>query len=72
LTGNDADYLETYQLDSQKRIARSVHDEDIEHVKTQIKATASALRKKEFSPKPSTKACGRCDFRRMCSSALEA
>ena len=68
LTGRDADFVETYQLDAQKRIARSVHEEDIEHVKVQIKETAGALRNKEFSPKPSAKACGRCDFCQMCSS----
>jgi DNA helicase-2/ATP-dependent DNA helicase PcrA len=68
LTGRDADFVETYQLDAQKRIARSVHEEDIEHVKAQIKETAGALRNKEFLPKPSAKACGRCDFCRMCSS----
>lgn len=71
LTGRDADYLETYQLDEQKRVARSVHDEDIEHVKEQIKATASALRAKNFGAKPSEKSCGRCDFRRMCSAGAK-
>jgi DNA helicase-2/ATP-dependent DNA helicase PcrA len=67
-TGRDADYLETYQLDNQKRVARSVHEEDIEAVKEQIKLTARALRDAKFPPKPSKKACGRCDFCRMCSA----
>ncbi len=68
LTGRDAHFLETYQLDKQERVSRSVHDEDIENVKTQIKATAEALRKKEFPAKPAEKSCGRCDFSRMCAA----
>jgi DNA helicase II / ATP-dependent DNA helicase PcrA len=72
LTGRDADYLETYQLDDQKRVARSVHDEDIEAVKEQIRVTAKALRKKMFPTKPSAKTCGRCDFCRMCSAGCKA
>ena len=68
LTGKDADFLETYQLDEQKRISRSVHNEDIEDVKSQIKLTAKALREKDFPTKPAAKTCGRCDFCRMCSA----
>jgi DNA helicase-2/ATP-dependent DNA helicase PcrA len=68
LTGHDDNYLETYQLDSQKRVSRSVHVDEIEHVKDEIKATAIALRDGRFAPKPTAKACGRCDFYLMCSA----
>lgn len=71
LTGKDADFLETYQLDKQERVSRSVHDEDIEEVKSQIKLTAKALREKEFPKKPAQETCGRCDFCRMCSAGAK-
>jgi PD-(D/E)XK nuclease superfamily len=53
---------------SQKRVSRSVHEDDFEHVKDEIKATAIALREGRFATNPTAKSCGRCDFRLMCSA----
>lgn len=68
LTGRDADYVEIYELDQQKRNARSVDEDFIEDVKGRILQTAEALRDNRFHPKPSTAVCRRCDFGGMCTS----
>ena len=43
LTGRRADYVETYELDEQKRKARSVDDDFIDDVKKNVSAAADAL-----------------------------
>jgi DNA helicase-2/ATP-dependent DNA helicase PcrA len=68
LTGRNADYVETYELDQQKRISRAVDDEVIAHVTKEVYATAKALREAKFPPRPTDKGCNRCDFKRMCSA----
>jgi ATP-dependent DNA helicase UvrD/PcrA len=67
LTGHNADYVETYELDHQKRISRAVDDDIIKDVTKEVHATAKALRDANFPPRPTDRSCGKCDFRRMCS-----
>lgn len=71
LTGNNADYVETYELDEQKQITRSVDEEFIEDVKRDVLAAADALRSNELIPTPHEKACGSCDYKRLCSAAWQ-
>lgn len=68
LTGKDADYVETYELDTQKRKPRAVDGDLIADVVGKVKATANALRANSFPATPNTIQCGRCDFSRLCSS----
>ena len=68
LTGSDADFVETYELDTQNRKARAVDDDLISDVVDRVHATAQALRQNSFDPKPNEVQCGRCDFRRLCSA----
>jgi DNA helicase-2/ATP-dependent DNA helicase PcrA len=68
LTGNDADFVETYELDTQTRKPRAVDDELITDVIQRVQDTAKALRLNSFPPTPSKTQCGRCDFARMCSA----
>ena len=69
LTGNDADFVETYELDTQTRKPRAVDTDMIADVIGKVKATADALRANSFPPQPNEIQCGRCDFSRMCSSS---
>jgi len=69
LTGKDADFVETYELDTQKRKPRAVDEDLIAEVKKRVNSTAKALRANEFPAKPNENKCSRCDFRKMCSSS---
>ena len=72
LTGRNADYVETYELDSQTRHSRSVDDAFVEDVKGIVKNTARALRANRYPHKPSREVCGRCDFSSICSASVAA
>lgn len=69
LTGRDADFVETYELDKQVRKARVVDDDLIQEVIARIHKTAGAMRENAFAPIASASKCGRCDFGRLCSAA---
>jgi DNA helicase II / ATP-dependent DNA helicase PcrA len=68
LTGRDADFVETYELDKQIRKARSVDEELIQDVARRVHDTAEALRVNAFAPSAERTRCGRCDFGRICSA----
>lgn len=70
LTGNDADYVETYELDTQTRKPRAVDGDLIANVVGKVKATADSLRANSFPATPNAIQCGRCDFSRLCSSCI--
>lgn len=68
LTGRRADYVEVYELDEQKRKARSVDDDFIDDVKKNVAMAADALRTGTLKPKASKATCKGCDYQRMCSA----
>lgn len=68
LTGRDADFVETYELDQQRRKARSVDEDLIRDVTHRIHQTARALRDNNFAPAPEERRCANCDFGRLCSA----
>jgi DNA helicase-2/ATP-dependent DNA helicase PcrA len=68
LTGRNADFVETYELDTQTRRPRAVDDELIADVVARVQDAASALRANTFPPRPGQPQCGRCDFMRLCSA----
>jgi DNA helicase II / ATP-dependent DNA helicase PcrA len=67
LTGRRADYVEIYELDTQKGKPRSVDDEFIDDVKVKVKGAANALRLGQLDAKPSYAVCRTCDYQKMCS-----
>lgn len=72
LTGRDADFVETYELDKQRRKARTVDEDLIRDVTARVHATAAALRANAFAPDPDQNRCRQCDFRRLCSAGETA
>jgi DNA helicase-2/ATP-dependent DNA helicase PcrA len=72
LTGADADYVETYELDTQTRKARAVDDDMIVDVLDRVQATAQALRANSFPPTPKDTQCRRCDFARLCTACASS
>ncbi|WP_315754809.1 MULTISPECIES: ATP-dependent DNA helicase [unclassified Bradyrhizobium] len=70
LTGNDADFVEIYELDTQTRKPRAVDADLIADVIHKVKSTAGALRANSFTATPNTIQCGRCDFSKLCSSSI--
>lgn len=69
LTGRDADFVETYELDRQVRKARTVDADLIADVTARVHQTAAALRANDFAAAPEPTRCATCDFGRLCSAA---
>lgn len=69
LTGRDADFVEIYELDHQKKKKRSVDENFINEVKDDIRNAARGLRENNLPAKPSQKSCSQCDYCMLCSSA---
>jgi hypothetical protein len=65
--GRRSDYVEVYELDERKRKPRSVDDEFIADVKTQVRSAADALRAGVLPAKPSERKCKSCDYVGMCN-----
>lgn len=72
LTGRNADYVEIYELDEQKRKTRSVQDDFLDKVQRDIRLAADALRQNTLKPAPKKKTCQACDYCKLCSSAATA
>ena len=71
LTGRDADYVEIYELDTQKPKTRSVDEEFIADVRRDVSTAADALRRNALEPLPKRRTCGACDYRKLCSAAIQ-
>ena len=68
LTGQAADYVEIYELDERKRKPRSVDDEFISEVRSEVHEAANALRTSSLRPAPAPRKCAACDYRGMCTA----
>lgn len=68
LTGTTADFVEIYELDEGNAITRSVDEDLIGHVRTQVSDAATALRANDLPAQPTTKACTACDYRKLCTA----
>lgn len=66
LTGQQADYVEIYELDERKKKPRSVDSEFIDDVKSRTQEAANALRNEEFLPIPEPNKCSNCDYVGIC------
>lgn len=71
LTGRDADYVQIYELDEQKPKTRSVDQEFITEVKHKVRKAANDLHCQSLKPNPVGRTCKDCDFRNLCSSAIQ-
>ena len=68
LTGQQADYVEIYDLEEREKKPRSVDNDFIEDVKLRTQDAAQALREGKFFPTPKRKKCESCDYRGLCTS----
>ena len=71
LTGRRPDFVEVYNLDERKRKPRSVDDDFLVDVKTDVRAAAEALRQGAMPAQPEPKKCGTCDYRGMCTAGAK-
>ena len=69
LTGEDADYVEIYELDAGRSKQRSVDQDFINDVQKDVREAAEALRIGELKPAPAVNKCRACDFSGICHSA---
>ena len=69
LTGRASNYVEIYELDTQKPKTQSVDEEFIADVKRHVNSAADALRGNGLEPTPHRRSCGACDYRKLCSAA---
>ena len=70
LTGNDADFVEIYELAERSPKPRSVDEDFIEDVRQKTKQGADALRSMNLLPAPSRPKCQQCDFTSLCSASM--
>jgi DNA helicase-2/ATP-dependent DNA helicase PcrA len=68
LTGRRADFVEIYELDEGRRKPRSVDDEFLADVKTDVLRAAGALRTSTLPADPTAQKCAGCDYCGMCSA----
>lgn len=68
LTGERPDYVEIYELDKRNRKPRSVDEDFIEDVKTEVLRAAESLRQGELPVAPAPTKCASCDYRGMCTA----
>lgn len=68
LTGNDADYVEIYELSERRRKPRSVDPEYIGEIKARIQVAAEALRQGNLPPAPDGNRCKECEYPGMCTA----
>jgi DNA helicase-2/ATP-dependent DNA helicase PcrA len=69
LTGRNADYLETYDLDAGKRKRARVDKDRLKKVDVHILHAAEALRLNRLPAQPTEQKCAVCDHRGVCASA---
>ena len=69
-TGQDADFVEIYELEERNAQPRAVEEDFIEDVRKKTQEAASALRKMQLDPDPTLKKCKNCDFSSICSASL--
>lgn len=71
LTGRSADFVEIYNLDKREKKPRSVDEDLIGAVKSQVQVAADALRRGAMSKTPTERKCSTCDYQRMCSEGAK-
>ena len=71
LTGEQADYMEVYQLDSEKRIKEEVTDTVIQEVRKEITDAATNIRNNNLPRKCNKENCSKCHLNHLCLSKTE-
>lgn len=70
LTGNDADFVEIYELDERHRKTQRVNEQLISDIRNRTLAAVDRLRKLDLSPQPEREKCRRCDVSSLCPASL--
>jgi DNA helicase-2/ATP-dependent DNA helicase PcrA len=68
LTRRDADYVEIWELEEQRKKPRAVDQDFIDDVKTRVRGAADALRRNYLPVAPWAPRCKSCDYCGMCSA----
>jgi hypothetical protein len=64
----DADYVEIWELDEERKKPRAVDGDFIDDVKTRVRGAADALRRNHLPVAPWAPRCKSCDYCGMCSA----
>lgn len=68
LTARDADYVEIWELEEQRKKPRAVDPDFIDAVKLKVRHAADSLRRGHLPTAASAQRCRTCDYCRMCSA----
>lgn len=68
LTGHDADAVEVWELDHDRRHGHAIDDAALAEVRAVVGRAAAMLRSGELPPWPERERCGRCEFRGICTA----
>lgn len=71
LTGEMADYMEIYHLDSENTAREPVTEGLIENVESEIRQAADSIRKNDLPKRCSKESCSKCHLGHLCLSRAE-
>jgi DNA helicase-2/ATP-dependent DNA helicase PcrA len=72
LTGRDADAVEVWELDDDRRHGHAIDDVALADVRSVVARAAAMLRAGELPPWPERERCGRCGHRGICAAGERA
>ena len=70
LTGENADFVEIYELDERCRDRRPVNDQLLNDIRDRTLEAVDRLRRLDLRPDPEEQKCGRCEVQDLCPASL--
>ena len=70
LTGQDADFIETYELEEGERHAEPVNGALLQDMEARTRVAVDALRQNRMQPAPEPERCLRCDVNDLCPASM--
>ena len=70
LTGQDADFIETYELEERERRPEPISGQLLHDIEARTRAAVQALRDNRLVPAPEPEKCRRCDVQDLCPASM--
>ena len=70
LTGQDADFIETYELEARERRPEIISGQLLHEMEARTRAVVEGLRANRLNPVPEPAKCRRCDVNELCPASV--
>ena len=70
LTGQDADLIETYELEERERRPEIISGQLLHEMEARARTAVDALRQNQMQPVPAPAKCRRCDVNDLCPASM--